>query len=194
MRLPALPTLALVAALFGAGALLADRSAQDPDPGVRYVDLQRCLDTYQAAQKELTAINQRATDFQQAFSAREAALQGRRDEMRVMDPASEAYAAEAHAIEADLQRLRSDMDFARQQLQNAESQLLVRTWTMVQKAASRVGAREGFGAVMVIPKDLDPELLQQPAAALEALQYRNLLWSNPSYDVTELVVEVLNQG
>ncbi|RMH03447.1 MAG: OmpH family outer membrane protein [Planctomycetota bacterium] len=193
----ALPTPLLVAAalLLAAAGLVAGRLAPPPaDPGIRYVDLQRCLDGHQAAQAELRAMSEFADQRKAEFEARQKELEAARDELRTMDPDSEAYVEESYRIQSEEQRLKSDVDFLRQRLQLRESDLLVRTWHAVQRAAAEVGAREGFGAVMVVPKDLDPALLDQPQAALEALQFRNLLWANPSYDVTDLVLEVLNRG
>ncbi len=186
--------LVLAAALGAGGVLLAERQSPDPDPGVRYVDLQRCLDSYQAAQQELVRINEKAAGMRASFEERRAAIEGREEDMRVMDPNSEAFLLEGYQIEADKQRLQADMQFATQRLQNEESALLVRTWLAVQRAAAEVGARENFGAVIVVPKDMDAEMLSQPGAALEALQYRNLLWSNPNYDVSDQVIAVLNRS
>lgn len=190
-----LPTLlALVAALVVAGGLLAGRGWPDPDPGLRYVDLQRCLDGYTAAQTELVALNKFAADLGADLRKREAELKAEESELRLLDPASEEYAARAHALQTGQAQLQADADFERQRLQRRESDLLVRTYLQVQRAAAEVAAREGFGGVMTIPKDLGPELLRQPTVALEALQNRNLLWTNPSFEITDMVLEALNQG
>ncbi|MBC8328528.1 MAG: OmpH family outer membrane protein [Planctomycetes bacterium] len=186
--------LVLAAALFAAGGLLADRSAPDPGPGVRYVDLQRCLDSYAVAQEELVQMGVFADGRKAEFEKRRTALLARKEDLRTMDPGSEAFVNEGYRIQSAETQLQSDVQFAQQRLQLRESDLLVRTWLAVQRAAAQVGAREGFGAVVVVPKDMDSALLQQPNAALEALQNRNLLWANPSYDVSELVIEVLNRG
>ncbi len=183
----------LAAALGAGGSLLADRQAQDPEPGVRYVDLQLCLDSYAVAQQELVAMGQYADARKVEFEQRQAALQTSREELRMMDPNSEAFVNEGYRIQSAETQLQNDVQFAQQRLQLRESDLLVRTWMAVQAAAAEVGAREGFGAVVVVPKDMDPELLQQPNNALEALQNRNLLWANPTYDVSDLVIEVLNR-
>lgn len=194
MKRPLPTLLALAATLIVAGGLLAGRSRPDPDSGLRYVDLQRCLDSYAAAQAEFEALNKFATDLGSELRKREAALKTEEAELRLLDPASEEFAVRAHGLEAGQARLQADADFERQRLQRRESDLLVRTYLRVQRVAAEVAAREGFGGVMTIPKDLGPELLKQPNVALEALQNRNLLWTNPSYDITDLVLEALNQG
>ena len=182
----------LAAALLAGGALVAERQAADPDPGVRYVDLQLCLDSYVEAQQGLVRMNQYRDGRKAEFEERGKALMARQDELQTMDQGSSAYLEEAYKIKSAESLLQGDYQFVQQQLQDMETELLVRTWLAVQRAAAEVRAREGFGAVMVVPKDLPPELLQGSIAPLDALPTRTLMSATPTYDASELVIASLN--
>lgn len=174
----------------GAGLLSADRAAQDPTQGLRFVDLQRCFEGYAPVQSEMDRLREALNRKIQEFKGREAALKEQESELSLLDPGSEAYAEKAFGLESSRVALDRDRQFTLDRLQTQRLQLFVRSYEDVQRAAVELGGSRGYGAVLVVPPPAD-KLPADLQSRTEILQNRSVLWSNPTYDVTDEVLRIL---
>jgi len=179
----------LVATL--SGWLVADRSAQDPSGSVRFLNVQACFDQYQAAQEEIAALSATFSGRMEGFRAREAKLLELEGELAILDPASPEFMRRRHELEGMKMTLERDMQFTGGELQLAQSQLFVRSYQAVEAAAAELAAREGYSAVLVIP-DGTNQLPEDPQQALDYLRRRNIVWTNPNFNVSDAVAAILN--
>lgn len=191
-----LPSLAL-ALLLGsaAGAVLA--RPQDGSAGaagtVRFVDLQRCFQEHPPLQGELQRLREEFDGRAKEINAREASVREMKGALDVLERGTDEYARKAYEYETAAMLLDREKKFTLERLQHQRMELYRRAYPAVQRAAAEAGAREGFAAVLVLPDPLE-ELPQDLQAAVESLQGRAVLWANPAYDVTDLVLEALQEG
>ncbi|MFQ5747916.1 MAG: OmpH family outer membrane protein [Planctomycetota bacterium] len=190
-------TLRVLATLFllaGMASLLgALQGAPEPSETVRYVDMQRCFDAYKPVLEEMTRLKEGLRKKTEDFKKREEDIRQRQNELSVLDVNSAEYQEKAFQLESDRMVLERDKKFILDELDNQRMALFIRAYRAVQDAAAKVGAREGFGAILMVPGDLD-KLPPTQKAAVEDLQSRSVLWTNPNYDVTQQVIDTLDGG
>ena len=191
-------TLVPAALVLCSGLLVAGRPFAEPDPGLRYVDMARCFDNYEAARQEMLRLRDELAEKKKDFDAREAALREIDGELSVMDPSSSEFAQRVHELESSKMALDRDRKFALDRVQMRRLELLVESYRAVSEAAAEVGAQRGYGGIVIIPAPV-AELPSDPKERAEAIQLRvedlesrQVLWTNPAYDVTDEVLAALN--
>ncbi len=176
-----------------ASLLGALQGAPAPSETTRYVDMQRCFDAYKPVLEEMSRLKEGLKKTTATFKSRGEDIQQRQNELSVLDANSTEYREKAFQLESDRMLLERDKKFVLDKLDNQRMALFIRAYRAVQAAAAQVGAREGFGAILMVPGDLD-KLPPTQKAAVEDLQSRSVLWTNPNYDITPQVIEALNAG
>jgi hypothetical protein len=68
--------------------------------------------------------------------------------------------------------------------------LILNNFQAIQQAAEELGAREGFGAILLDHGDYSQ--MPMDRGTLNLIQGYDVLWTNPNYDVTAAVVDILN--
>ncbi len=186
--------LILLSALFLLGAstaLVADRAGQDPNPGQRYVDMQRCFDGYQGAQKEVARLNELYKGKVEEFRQREQRIHEMEGDLAVLEQGSDAWAEKKLAYEKEKADLDREKQFQAERLKKSQLELFWRTYQAVQRVSGQIGQENGFGAILVVPLPVDGLPADLPTA-VETLQGRSVLWTNPNYDITDQVLAALN--
>ena len=172
------------------GSLVANRVAQDPDAGVRYISITKCLNGYKSFQEESQRMTESFSARNERLKLRQASLREREGELMVMDPLSKEFIEARHQLQQDEMNLKQDRDFVADLVANRQGELILNNYQAIQQAAEELGAREGFGAIL-----LDHgEYSQMPMdrVTLNLIQGYDVLWTNPNYDVTAAVVDILN--
>lgn len=180
-----------------AGWLLARQNGPSAPPAgaVAFVNMDRCIQDYAPFRAQVDQLRKDYEGVLQSFQEREKKLKELESELQVMQQGTEQYVQKAY--EYDTQKVLYDRDnkFHSDRLNAQRVDLFLRAFPKIQAAASAVGARQGYATVVVQPADLDERDLQSdPVGAFNKLQQRPVLWTNPSYDVTDQVLEELRKS
>ena len=164
-----------------------------PGDGVRFVDMQRCFDAYGPIQQEMERLRDALNRSREEFAAREQSLKEQEGELAPLDPNSEEFQQRVYALESSKLMLERDMQYRQASLNVRRLELFLRSYDEVQKAAAQLAATSGWGALLVVPTT--PEALgdQDLAARVQTLQNRAVLFSNPTYDVTDQLIAILRR-
>jgi Skp family chaperone for outer membrane proteins len=184
-------SLLLLLVLTFAGALVAGRSSAEPSESVRYIDMQKCLTGYRAGQAEMETFNEISRSRESALMAQRSELQNRGSELEILDPASVEFREGKAKINDDIAQFQRDVKRFQEEQQLEILQVQARAFKQIFEAARIVGEQNGFSAVMRSPGTL-PTVDAEPRALLDYFDFTQLLWTNPNYDVSELVLKVLN--
>jgi len=186
-----LTTLLLIALASTTAFLAADRSQADPMEGVRYVDMQRCLQEWPALQAQSESLQATYTAMRNQFQSQGLDLQSREAALEEFDPASTQYQDAAFQLDLDGKTLKARVDWAGKRLRDDQASLLARGVAKIHQAARQLGADRGYSAVLMAPMAL-PDATGNLGEQLRDLESRWVMWSNPSYDVTNDVLQILS--
>ncbi|KAA3604477.1 MAG: OmpH family outer membrane protein [Planctomycetota bacterium] len=188
------PFTVAVAILVVAGALLADFRPAPlvAEGGIRFVDMQRCLDNFPAVQAEMEALRNEFGKKAEEVKVREAKIDSMQGELAIMDPNSDEYLMKRYEAEAAIKDLERDDQFWRSLLEKKRLELFLRSYSLIQEAAAQYAQSQGFSAILVRPGPME-ELPKDLQSAVQSLQMRPVLWANPAYDVTEQVIPLLQK-
>jgi Skp family chaperone for outer membrane proteins len=190
MKRSSLVILALVACT---AFLAADRQDADPMEGVRYVDMQRCLEEWPALKAQGESIRATFEAIRNQFQAQEQEIRGREAELEGLEPGSPQFINAAFELELDKQELNARIERASRSLQEEQAALIARGLVQVHQAVAELGARRGYSSIQMAGMELPG-----PGVALgdqlRDLESRWVLWSNPAYDVTDEVLAILGEG
>jgi Skp family chaperone for outer membrane proteins len=173
------------------GSLVANRVAQDPDAGVRYISIPKCLNGYKSFQEESQRMTESFSARNERLKLRQASLREREGELMVMDPLSKEFIEARHQLQQDAMNLKQDRDFVADLVANRREELFLNNYQAIQQAAEELGAREGFGAILLDHGDYS-QMPMDRVTLLNLIQGYDVLWTNPNYDVTAAVVDILN--
>ncbi|MBO46606.1 MAG: hypothetical protein CMJ96_06875 [Planctomycetes bacterium] len=173
------------------GSLVANRVAQDPDAGVRYISIPKCLNGYKSFQEESQRMTESFSARNERLKLRQASLREREGELMVMDPLSKEFIEARHQLQQDAMNLKQDRDFVADLVANRQGELILNNYQAIQQAAEELGAREGFGAILLDHGDYS-QMPMDRVTLLNLIQGYDVLWTNPNYDVTAAVVDILN--
>jgi len=179
-----------LALLVLSGSLVANRVAQDPDAGVRYISIPKCLNGYKSFQEESQRMTESFSARNERLKLRQASLREREGELMVMDPLSKEFIEARHQLQQDEMNLKQDRDFVADLVANRQGELILNNYQAIQQAAEELGAREGFGAILLDHGDYSQ--MPMDRGTLNLIQGYDVLWTNPNYDVTAAVVDILN--
>jgi len=188
-----IPTLVLLLLVSTASYLAADRSQQDPMEGVRYINMERCLQDWSEFQAENNAMRASFEAMRQQFQAKNVDIDSRKAALEEFDPQSPEYTERAFELEIDIQTLQARVDWAAQKLNEQSAALLARGVASIHEAARQLGEQQGYSSIQMAPMALPPTNIN-PSEQLRDLEGRWILWSNPNYDVTNEVLQILSSG
>ena len=175
-----------------AGSLIANRSSSVPQEGIRYVNLDFCLqqwNNYSVVREQLTQETQQLT---KQISTQAAVIQGKRDELELLDPASVAGQELSMQITVAEDTLKFQQQMAGRQMQERSNSAFSRALVEINQACAEVGEQNGYSAIVTIPADLD-KVYPDSTTKLNQLSSRLVNWTNPAYDISAQVVQVLNR-
>ena len=179
----------LLAAL--TGSLVANRNAAEPQDMVRYVDFSRCMTESVAHQSAIANLAASFAPIREQLEQRAGVLQKKYSELEIKDPSSESYALLRSQIKYAEENLKFDGQMAQRQASDNENELFARVLVQINQACAAVGERNGYSALFF--KEMGPNVqFPDTATKVDMLSKRTLNWSNPAYDVTDQVIEMLN--
>jgi len=151
----------------------------------------KCFEAYEQTRSDIQALRGEFNAKAEAIKARETELQGIEGELAIMDPASSQFAERSFKWESEKLTIERDRKFLTELLKRRQMELMYGSYLAVQAAAAELAARDGYGAVLIIPEQL-PARPQDWMSAMDVINTRSVLWPNPNYDVTEQVLLILN--
>ncbi len=184
-------SLLLLLLAVSAGALIADRAAAPPSENLRYLDMDRCLAQYRAGVAEMDAFSEVAKGREQALLAEQTGLENRQGELQILDPASEQFRLAKSKFDDDIAQFQRSAQRFQEETQQELVQIRSRAFRQIFEAARIVGAEEGFSAIIRSPGPLPAEGAN-PRSLMGYYDSTETLWTNPNYDVTDLILKVLN--
>jgi Skp family chaperone for outer membrane proteins len=188
-----IPTLVLLLLVASASYLAADRSQQDPMEGVRYVDMERCLKDWTAFQAQNESMRATYEAMRKQFQSQNDDLESRKAALEEFDPQSPEYMERAFELDIDVKTLQTRVDWAASKLNEENAVLLARGVARIHEAARQLGESKGYSSIQMAPMALPPANANA-SDQLRDLEGRWILWSNPNYDVTNEVLQILSSG
>ena len=179
----------LLAAL--TGSLVANRNAAEPQDMVRYVDFSRCMTESVAHQSAIANLGANFAQIREQLEQQAAVLQKKYSELEIKDPSSESYNILRSQIKYAEENLKFDGQMAQRQASDNENELFARALVQINQACAAVGERNGYSALFAKEMNLNVRF-PDVATKVDVLSKRTLNWSNPAYDVTDQVIEMLN--
>jgi len=179
----------LLAAL--TGSLVANRNAAEPQDMVRYVDFSRCMTESVAHQSAIANLGANFAQIREQLEQQAAVLQKKYSELEIKDPSSESYNILRSQIKYAEENLKFDGQMAQRQASDKENELFARVLVQINQACAAVGERNGYSALFAKEMNLNVRF-PDVATKVDVLSKRTLNWSNPAYDVTDQVIEMLN--
>lgn len=175
--------------VFFAGTVYADRSLAEAQEGVRYVDIQRCLTEWPDLQAQSNAIRDRYQAMSEGLNASNEDIMGRKAELENLDPTSVEFRDASFSIQIEEEALRARAEWTQKSFANDQTTLLERGVRQIHEVVKEIGEKEGFSAIMMHPNEI-PALAQNfsPNDSLNEMNSRWVLWSNPTYDLTDQVL------
>ncbi len=173
------------------GSLVANRNVADPQEGVRYVDVTRCLMEsveYRAAKEGLIGEFKKV---EQQLQEQIDMLQKKFAELELKDPASDSFIQLKKQIRYAEEKLKFDQQMAQAQFAELDNELIARVLIQVNQACAIVGERNGYSGVFTKEMNLNVAF-PDTATKIDILSKRSINWSNSAYDVTNQVVELMN--
>lgn len=188
-----IPTLVLLFLVSTTTYLVADRSEQDPMEGVRYINMERCLQDWTGFQAQSESLRATYTAMRNQFQSQGEDLQSREAALEEFDPQSPEYMERAFELDLDMKTLQARIDWASKKLNEEQSALLARGVARIHEATRDLGAQRGYSSIQMAPMALPPADAN-PSDQLRDLEGRWILWANPNYDVTDEVLQILSSG
>jgi len=173
------------------GSLIANRNAAEPQDMVRYVDFSRCMTESDAHQSAVANLAASFSQIKQQLDQQAEIIQKKYSELEIKDPSSEGYNILRSQIKYAEENLKFDGQMAQRRWADQENELFARILVQINQACAAVGARNGYSALFSKEMRLDSQF-PDVATKVDMLSKRTLNWSNPAYDVTDQVIEILN--
>jgi Skp family chaperone for outer membrane proteins len=173
------------------GSLVANRNTAEPQDMVRYVDFSRCMAESTAHQSAIANLTTSFAQIRQQLEQQAAVVQKKYSELEIKDPSSESYKTLRSQIKYDEENLKFDGQMAQRRASDQENELFARVLVQINQACAAVGERNGYSALFAKEMGLNAQF-PDVATKVDMLSKRTLNWSNPAYDVTDQVIEMLN--
>lgn len=177
-----------------AGTVYADRSLADAQESVRYIDIQRCLTDWTDLQDESNAIRDRYQSMSAELNAANEDIIGRKAELENLSKTSVEFRDASFSLQIEEEALRARAEWTQKSFANDQTALLERGVRQIHDVVREIGEKEGFSAIMMHPNDI-PAVAQNftPNDSLNEMNSRWVLWSNPTFDLTDQVLLQLNR-
>lgn len=172
-------------------SLVANRNAAEPQDMVRYVDFSRCMTESVAHQSAIANLAENFAQIRLQLEQQADILQKKYSELEIKDPSSESYNVLRSQIKYAEENLKFDGQMAQRRASDKENELFARVLVQINQACATVGERNGYSALFAKEMRLNVQF-PDVATKVDVLSKRTLNWSNPAYDVTDQVIEMLN--
>ena len=172
--------------------LVANIKLQPPQEIIRYVDIDKALEGwtgYQLVRERLGAETQR---LRSGLELQAQELQSMASELELLDSESQAYFELKLQINVAEETLQFQQNMALNQMQERANTAFLSALTAVNEAVSKIGESSGYSAILFVPRSLNNPGMDQ-SAVLTELTNRQVAFVNPAHDVTQQVIDVLNQ-
>lgn len=188
--------LALILTLLAvtAGSVFAGRSMAEPKEAVRYIDVQRCLLEWTELQSRSTSVREQFTGLSAQFRERQEQLSAQEEELVTLNPNDPQVQQQAFELQLARETLKAQIEFSNQNYNDLQSRILEEGVRRIHEIAAVIGEREGYSAIMMHPNPLEP--LSQQFTVRDSIGEMNgrwVLWSNSNYDLSDEVLQQLNQ-
>lgn len=186
--------LALILVLLAvtAGSVFAGRSMAEPKEAIRYVDVQRCLLEWESLQAQSAATQQKFQGLSQGFNDAYQELQAQKDEASLMDGVSRRDLE--FQIRIAEETLKAQIEYTTNSFNEEQTLLLEQGVRDIHAAIDQLGEREGYSAILMHPNPV--QAVSETFTTRDAISEMNnrwVLWNNPNYDLTDEVLQLLNQ-
>ncbi|MBC8370440.1 MAG: OmpH family outer membrane protein [Planctomycetes bacterium] len=184
-------TIIILLLLLLSSSIVANRSFADPQDKVRYVNIDQCLQEWQAynsVREQLATETKLLTD---QLAQQSESIQLRRADLDLLDPNSSAANELALQISIAEETLKFQNQMASRQMQERTNAAFARALIEINQACATVGEQQGYSSIVTQPFALDRQY-PDSATHLNQLVSRTVNWTNPAFDVTSEVVGVLN--
>ena len=173
------------------GSLVANRNAAAPQDMVRYVDILRCMDASAAFRAEKAQLTVRSDNAAKGIKQMRDALQQKSSELAILDTSSERFRTLRRELQYDEAAIDFRSNLLQSQLTDKDFEIAQRVLVQINQACAAVGERNGYSALFAKEANLNVQF-PEVATKVDVLLKRTLNWSNPAYDVTGQVIEMLN--
>lgn len=173
------------------GMILLIGATYESGSEIRFVDVSEVMNNYEKAKK-----NQE--DLQKGFAPQVAEMQRRSDdyykkqkELSPLDQNSKEYYQKAVELEVEQVKLKRDGEFLRRDMDKKRAQNIVTSYDEIRDAIKKYAEANQLKAVLYIQKDSnhgDEDLKDK----FDLLRQRQVLFADPSLDVTQQIIKILN--
>jgi Skp family chaperone for outer membrane proteins len=186
-------SLILILLLALGSTVFADRFVAEPKEVVRYIDVQNILEGWEALQAKSQMLTEAATVEQEALQADYANFVSAKSDLDLLDPQSEEYMEKAFSLSMVEKSLEERIKFTQAKFNQRRTKLLEMGVRRIHQACAELGQREGFSAILMAPPAMPGAEVNLADSVLD-LQGRWVLWNNNSFDVSNQVIEILNNS
>jgi len=185
--------------VFGAAALLlvgavvaVGQNAMQAEPtAVAVVDVQAVFDALDEKEAIENQLQQRAQQLQQEEKQRRQEIEQMRSDLEVLGSDSEAYQQQQEEVQQKLIEFRSWRQYSKQKMQRLRGLKIESLYQKTADAAGRVAEDNGYD--MVLYKASSTDLNYENSEQLsQMLQMRKVLWARDQLDVTDQVIQRMN--
>jgi len=156
--------------------------------------VQRVLVEWDTLQMQGEAIQAKYQAQFEELKQQGAGLESAQMDLEFLDETSEAFRDAAFRIKLGEETLRARADWARQSLGEDQTADLERAMRIIHEAVQELGSREGYSSILMSPNPVAP--LSDTVSATDVLNDMNsrwVMWRNPNYDVTDAILQIVNQ-
>ena len=186
-------SLILILLLALGSTVFADRFIAEPKEVVRYIDVQTVIEGWSDLQQQSQLLMEAAAVEQEALKADYANFVAAKADLDLLDPQSEEYMETAFGLSMVENTLEERIKFTQAKYQQNTTKLLEMGVRRIHQTCGELGEREGFSAILMAPPAL-PNAQVNLADAVLDLQGRWVIWNNNTFDVSNQVIEILNNS
>lgn len=188
--------LSLLAILFlGVFSLagFANRSAAPEDPSqYRFVDISEVATKYDKAKKDLESLQKAFMPQIGDLQRRVEELGKKKRELAPLDRNSQEYYQKSVELEIEELKLKRDQDYLLADRDKKKLQLLLSVYDDIQQTVKKFAEANQLKAVFVVQRDLKVDNEDDLKEKYRMLSFRQVIYREPSLDVTDQIVKILN--
>ncbi len=178
--------LATGALSLGAGAMLVAKPT-----AIAIVDVVKVRNALEEAREVTAEIERSLQAFQNEDKARMQAIEELRQDLELLEPNTDAYAKKRQDLLFRMVEARTWQEVKKAELNSEHAIQLERLYMKIVGASRDVGQLNGFDMVLAAERQLDfSKANAQEIDALVAL--RKLLWYTPEINITDQVIQKMN--
>lgn len=169
----------------------ADGAGLDP-LGIRFVDINEVVTSYEKAKKDQESMQKAFLPQVAELQRREEELGKKKRELAPLDRGSEEYYQKGVELEIEQLKFKRDGDKLLAEREKKRVQLLLAAYEDIRAAVKKYAEANGLRAVFVVQKDLKDAAEEDLKEKSLKATWRQVLYYEPSLDVTVQIVKILN--